>query len=80
MTEQEVLVYAKYVAVGNGTLTNAMNNRLLGGDRRLAIDIMKGRIAELQSGAVQGLGRTVTDEDLQTMVDSVREAIAVLEK
>jgi hypothetical protein len=79
MTEQDILQYAKYVAVGNGTLTKAMNDRLLSGDRQLAIDIMNGRIGDLQSANVQGLGPNVTTEDIETMVESVREAIAVLQ-
>ncbi|MGF6534274.1 hypothetical protein P3T20_005078 [Paraburkholderia sp. GAS206C] len=79
MTEYQVLQYARFVAVGNGTLTKSMNDRLGAGDRQLAIDIMNGRIRELQNGAVVGLGPNVTAEDIETMIESVREAIAALQ-
>jgi hypothetical protein len=80
MTEQNVLLYAKFVAVGNGSLTKAMNDRLLSGDRQLAIDIMNGRIHDLSSGNAQGLGPNVTTDDIETMIESVREAIAALQR
>jgi tetrahydromethanopterin S-methyltransferase subunit F len=79
MTEQDVIRYAKYVAVGNGTLTKTMNDRLIAGDRQVAIGIMSGRIRDLQAGKINGLGPDVTAEDIETMVESVREAIAVLQ-
>ncbi|MFL9989025.1 hypothetical protein [Paraburkholderia sediminicola] len=79
MTEYRILQYAKFVAVGNGTLTKAMSDRLAAGDRQLAIDIMNGRIRDLQSGQVERLGPDVTTEDIDTMIESVREAIAELQ-
>jgi hypothetical protein len=78
MTKQEVILYAKYVAVGNGTLTKAMNDRLMAGDSSVATDIMEGRIRQLLEGKVGGLGADVTEEDIGTMVASVREAIDLL--
>jgi hypothetical protein len=79
MTEHDVILYAKYVAVGNGTLTKTMNDKLMAGDRQVAIGIMNGRIRDLEAGVAIGLGPNVTKEDIDTMVESVREAIAVMQ-
>ncbi len=78
MTKEHVRQYAKFVAVGNGTLTKDMSDRLQAGDNQLAIDIMNGRIAELRSRRAAGIPSGVSDEDIETMIGSVQEAIAVL--
>lgn len=80
MTETQVIQYAKFVAVGNGTLTKAMSDRLASGDRALAIEIMNRRIADLRDKAVPGLGQNLTMEDVETMIESVRSAIALLDE
>lgn len=58
MTEYQVLQYARFVAVGNGTLAKSMNDRLGAGDRQLAIDIMNGRFANFKTERWWGSDRT----------------------
>lgn len=78
MNKDAIFGYAKGLAVGNGTLTKAMNDRLMNGDIALATQIMEQRKADLRSGAV-ALFPPVSADTIETMVDSIDEAITDLE-
>jgi hypothetical protein len=77
MNKEAIFGYAKGLAVGNGTLTEAMNDRLINGDIALATQIMEQRKADLRSGAVP-LFPPVSPDAIETMVDSIDEAITDL--
>ena len=80
MDKNVIFGYAKGVAVGNGTLTAQMKDRLDKGDVVLAVSILNDRKNELRAGKNLGTVLPLSQDDIESMVASVDEAIQELQK
>ena len=69
-----ILLYAKYLAVENGALTEAINDQLQNGSVDVAIQIMENRKQSLLQGKGNYLHQP-SEKDIETMVQSIDEAI-----
>jgi hypothetical protein len=80
MDKRTIFAYAKGVAVGNGTLTLDMKNKLDQGDVELAIKILNDRKDELRAGKYPQTVLPQSMETIESMVASVEEAVQELRK
>jgi hypothetical protein len=80
MSKRLIFEYAKGVAVGNGSLTKEIYERLNKGDIQLAVQVLNLRKRELSQGTNTGHVISPSPEVLQTMIESVDEAICELER
>jgi len=77
--KQNIFMYAKYVAVENGTLTQQMNDQLIAGDVGVAVQVMEQRKSDLRMGKGNFL-RQPSTEDIDSMIESIDAAITILKQ
>jgi hypothetical protein len=80
MDKQTIFAYAKGVAVGNGTLTADMKQKLDNGDVELAVKILNDRKQELREGKNPQTILPQPKEFIESMIASVEEAVQQLRK
>lgn len=79
MDKTLAMLYAKYVAVENRSLTKDMHDQLVAGNTNVAIGILEQRKMDLRNNKASFLWDP-TEDDIQSMVDSLDQTIELLKQ